>query len=269
MSQSFPTSVPSYSDTVATETLATAGGGRGLSTILDDYGLDIAAIAAKLGVDSSAVTTSHDYKLSAVTGSDKAASKAGTETLTNKTITLGANTVSGTLAQFNSAVTDADLASLAGTETLTNKTLSTGSTIDANVTVTEVLKKVYPVGCIYFSTNSTNPGTSLGFGTWSAFGAGRVPVGFDSGQTEFDTDEETGGAKTHTLTTSEIPSHAHTLPEGRDGSLTNPGAFIKSGWSTNAGAATAPSVNTGSAGTGGSHNNLQPYIVVRMWKRTA
>ena len=47
-----------------------------------------------------------------------------TDTLSNKTIALGSNTVSGTLAQFNTAVTDADLASLTGTETLTNKTLS-------------------------------------------------------------------------------------------------------------------------------------------------
>jgi hypothetical protein len=47
-----------------------------------------------------------------------------TQTLTNKTIALGSNTVSGTLAQFNTAVTDADLVSLAGTETLTNKTLT-------------------------------------------------------------------------------------------------------------------------------------------------
>jgi hypothetical protein len=52
------------------------------------------------------------------------AETAATQTLTNKTIALGSNTVSGTLAQFNTAVTDADLASLAGTETLTNKTLT-------------------------------------------------------------------------------------------------------------------------------------------------
>lgn len=59
----------------------------------------------------------------ALSGADFA-SLAGTETLTNKTIALGSNTVSGTLAQFNTAVTDADLASIAGTETLTNKTLT-------------------------------------------------------------------------------------------------------------------------------------------------
>jgi hypothetical protein len=52
------------------------------------------------------------------------ASLAGTETLTNKTIAIGSNTVSGTIAQFNTAVTDADFATLAGTETLTNKTLT-------------------------------------------------------------------------------------------------------------------------------------------------
>ncbi len=58
--------------------------------------------------------------------------------------------------------------------------------------------QVYPVGSIYISVNSTNPGTSLGVGTWVAFGAGRVPVGFDAGQIEFDTDEQTGGSMTAT-----------------------------------------------------------------------
>ena len=51
-------------------------------------------------------------------------SASSTETLTNKTVALGSNTVSGTIAQFNTAVTDADFATIAGTETLTNKTIS-------------------------------------------------------------------------------------------------------------------------------------------------
>jgi hypothetical protein len=57
------------------------------------------------------------------------------QTLSNKTIAFGNNTVSGTLAEFNTAVTDADLASIAGTETLTNKTL-TSPKINEDVAVT-------------------------------------------------------------------------------------------------------------------------------------
>jgi len=51
------------------------------------------------------------------------ATEAGAETLTNKTIALGSNTISGTIAQFNIALTDADFATLAGAETLSNKTV--------------------------------------------------------------------------------------------------------------------------------------------------
>src|SRR5690606_38823591 len=68
---------------------------------------------------------------------------------------------------------------------------------------------VYPVGSIYISTVDTNPGTVFGVGTWVAFGTGRTIVGVDTDQTEFDTVEKTGGAKTHTLTTAEMPSHTH------------------------------------------------------------
>lgn len=50
-----------------------------------------------------------------------------TDTLTNKTIALGLNTISGTISQFNAALTDQDFATLAGTETLTNKTLDGGT----------------------------------------------------------------------------------------------------------------------------------------------
>lgn len=79
------------------------------------------------------------------------------------------------------------------------------------------LLAAYPVGSIYINTSNTNPGTFIG-GTWTAFGAGRVPVGFDSGDTDFDTDEETGGAKTvatnvtvATQPTFTVNSHTHPL----------------------------------------------------------
>lgn len=58
--------------------------------------------------------------------------------------------------------------------------------------------EAFPVGSVFLSVVSTDPATLLGYGTWAAFGAGRMLVGFDSGDAAFDTDEETGGAATHT-----------------------------------------------------------------------
>ena len=71
-----------------------------------------------------------------------------------------------------------------------------------------ILDKTYPIGSIYMSSSSTNPGTLFG-GTWTAWGAGRVPVGFASGDSDFGTSEKTGGEKTHKLTQSELASHYH------------------------------------------------------------
>ena len=82
---------------------------------------------------------------------------------------------------------------------------------------------------------------------------GRVPVGLDASQTEFDDLAETGGAKTHTLITAEIPSHSHSsLQLGNAGGST--GLPVT-------GTVTTDTI-TGSTGGGGAHNNLQPYIVV-------
>lgn len=124
-------------------------------------------------------------------------------------------------------------------------------------------ESLYPVGIIVEFKVSTNPGTLLGFGTWAAFGTGRVTVAIDSGQTEFDTVEETGGEKTHTLTESEIPSHRHTIyttSGDTTGSGSLPNRTNDSG---------SYDQNTGYAGGGDAHNNLQPYIVVYRWVRTA
>lgn len=130
----------------------------------------------------------------------------------------------------------------------------------------EIVDLLYPVGAIYVSTLATNPGTLFSHGTWVAFGTGRVLVGFDAGQTEFDTVEKEGGAKTHTLTVAEMPAHVH--DEYQNSATTGPNA----GWGARDTSTNTPIItdyDTGSTGGGGAHNNLQPFVVVHMFKRTA
>tara|TARA_Y100000748_G_scaffold282648_1_gene263122 strand:+ start:98 stop:598 length:501 start_codon:yes stop_codon:yes gene_type:complete len=130
---------------------------------------------------------------------------------------------------------------------------------------THMLETIYPVGSIYINAGvATNPGTLLGFGTWSAFGTGRTIVGVDSSDTDFDAVRETGGSKTHTLTIAELPSHTHQTTlrgNGEDENLDLPSASDNSDPSR--------TMTSGATGGGGAHNNLQPYITAYMWRRTA
>ena len=135
------------------------------------------------------------------------------------------------------------------------------------------MSDIYPVGSIYINAAvATNPGTLLGFGTWVAFGTGRTMVGIDASQTEFDTLGEEGGAKTHQLTEAELPSHQHDQCYGAD---QTPRHGITTGLSSvridNDGNAfnSTTAARTSSVGSDTAHNNLQPYIVVYMWRRTA
>ena len=88
----------------------------------------------------------------------------------------------------------------------------------------------------------------------------------------FNTVEKTGGAETHTLAASEMPSHNHSVTGGYDANsghvhgYSHGHAMIGTAQSGNNG--TYP-INVGNAGSGGAHNNLQPYITCYMWKRTA
>ena len=157
----------------------------------------------------------------------------------------------------------------------TKTTLSGGAITIAPdaITSTEVaqsfLDTIYPIGSVYTNaTDSTNPGTLLGFGTWVSFGAGRVPVGIDSSGSpdpDFDTAEETGGVKEVTLTAAQsgLPSHSHTqLGGGFDGNV-----GIEAG--NQRGVDLGQTGTTGGTDASSAHTNLQPYIVVYMWKRTA
>ena len=132
--------------------------------------------------------------------------------------------------------------------------------------VSTVLDKVYPVGSIYMSVNSTNPKTLFG-GTWVQIkdrfllAAGTT---YKAGAT--------GGEATHTLTNNEMPTHAHYMASGNAGASDT--------WTPDAGSYLVDSITNdkhtwwaqiGMNNAGGSeaHNNMPPYLAVYMWKRTA
>lgn len=135
---------------------------------------------------------------------------------------------------------------------------------------------IYPVGSVYISTLSTNPATLFGFGTWSSFAQGRALVGLDAADTDWDTVEETRGAKTATLTQDNLPNVNFPV-------MTNNLAYntsITSGATSSAlrmvfDSVTAEAPGGGgqlvaySGGSGTGHSNIQPSVVVYMWKRTA
>lgn len=160
---------------------------------------------------------------------------------------------------------------------------------------------LYPVGSIYTNaTDATNPGTLLGFGTWSRFGQGRVLVSIDTGDTDFGGVGQTGGDKTVTLTEAQMPNHSHVVDPPATGTSTNGnhnhrviiyngnngnrggGDISGANWPSNQNAnnpttdagnhahtVDIPAFNSGSKGNGQSHSNMQPYVTVYMWRRTA
>lgn len=115
---------------------------------------------------------------------------------------------------------------------------------------------IYPVGSIYMSANAKNPGVLFG-GTWTQLkdrfllGAGNT---YSAGAT--------GGSATHTLTIDEMPSHNHGLKNDKTGGSGS------AKWVVNSSASSGTGVITNTGGNQ-AHNNMPPYLVVYMWKRTA
>jgi microcystin-dependent protein len=160
-----------------------------------------------------------------------------------------------------------------------------------------VMQAIYRIGALYTTTEAGNPNALLGFGTWARFAEGRALVGFSASDSDFNAIEKTGGAKTHQLTIAELPAHTHLIDPPATVTSTNgshthsitPGVTSDTGTSaqgpgdsndgtvvTNTDAAGAhthtldiAAFTSGSTGSGQGHNNLQPYVVVHVWKRTA
>lgn len=172
--------------------------------------------------------------------------------------------------------------------------------------VDALLALIYPVGSIYMSVNDTNPATFLG-GTWVRWGQGRVPVGVNENDSDFETPEKEDGEKKHRLTTDEMPNHRHIGQYAKTRTYTTHAqtptdppsqaievyqgtrevevqynvvkdnvsttAFYTSGSGPISDIFYSEKVTStyGVADNGGdiAHNNLQPYITCFMWKRTA
>lgn len=126
-----------------------------------------------------------------------------------------------------------------------------------------LLDLIYPIGSIYISVSSTDPGTIFG-GTWEAFATGKTLVGVDAADTDFNASGKEGGSKTVTLTTDQIPEHNHALD--RKGSTTGSGFYLPE---SNTGVTQYTFAYTSNTGGNQPHNNMPPYITVYMWKRTA
>lgn len=159
----------------------------------------------------------------------------------------------------------------------------TGVTTAAAIT-SLVGNLLFPIGSLYTATVSTNPGTLLGFGTWTAFGAGRVMIGAGTGGGGTYTAGATGGSKdavtvshTHTFTGDALPTHQHSIALRTLGAAPSTPNYIMADvqgptpGSTNTGAVSAgtPTGTISTTGSSGTDANLQPYIVVYMWERTA
>lgn len=151
---------------------------------------------------------------------------------------------------------------------------------------TELPLLMYPVGYIWMSTENTNPESIVG-GKWTPWGSGRVPVGVDQSQTEFNTPEKSGGSKATESHKHTTPNHNHTITVASGGSHTH---TISTAKTTKTGG-TSTRANSSKTGTSGSHThalnqtssgggntgltggtgngNLQPYITCYMFKRTA
>ena len=169
------------------------------------------------------------------------------------------------------------------------------------------LDSVYPVGSIYISVNDSFNPNDVFPGTWVSFGKGRTLVGVDRSDLEFQSSEDTGGEKTHTLTVEELPAHDHgaittvksksltgkvwnfagqgasngpgnstsgVFSKGGDANCFYPSATktatgISDGFTLDATHNHTASTVVGNTGSGTAHNNMMPYITVYMWKRTA
>jgi len=161
-----------------------------------------------------------------------------------------------------------------GTTGVTQSFGNSATLLATTAFVQAALQALHPVGSVYTSTAATNPGITFGFGTWVAFGAGRVLIGngggFSAGATGGSADAVLV-SHSHTATVSD-PGHLHAHERGQ-GNVAGSNAPNWGGGNLgtfNTGVSTTGiTVANSTAGVSGTNANLQPYLVVYLWNRTA
>jgi hypothetical protein len=140
--------------------------------------------------------------------------------------------------------------------------------------------EAWPIGSIFICATASNPFDLLGYGSWTAFGSGRVPVGLNAADPDFDTLEETGGSKTSAISAhagaavADHAEHTHTFTQSSNSAtpdlvaVDTTGTGVAASGTSGGASATLTHVVT-QPSDHSAVSVVQPYIVVQMWKRTA
>ncbi len=242
----------------------TSGGGYADALLLSTW-----SDASGGRVNALVVTKQNDQKLYHYTGTYNGSSWSGKKeiaytdaipTVNNATLTIQKNATTIDTFTANSA---------------TNKTVNIVVPTDTGDLTNNAgyLKAddVYPVGSIVTFYDTADHSNFLGL-SWVRFAAGKMVVGYDSTDSDFNSVGNTGGEKTHTLTTDEMPSHYHGVNTCYNivGSNTTNAKIASAGagayWNNNPNNSERSIQN---AGGGQAHNNMPPYITAALWRRTA
>lgn len=127
----------------------------------------------------------------------------------------------------------------------------------------KLLSEAFPVNKVEVFFDAEDHSNFLGF-NWEMISQGKMPIGLNTSDTDFNLIGKTGGEKMHTLTVDEIPSHQHRMASYTGSGSTNDGynAYVGNG-------VYRAGLYTNNTGGGEPHNNMPPYIVMAFWKRIA
>lgn len=239
---------------------------NGILTIQKN-GVDVATFSANTATNVTA-NISVPTKTSEITNDSDFITSNDLPTVNNATLTI----------QKNATTIDSFTANSATNKTV-NITVPTDTGDLTNNAGYLKATDVYPVGSIVTFYDTADHSNFLGL-SWTRFAGGRMVVGYNSSDTNFDTIGETGGEKTHTLTVNEMPNHYHDVVYGSNDattgisiSCTGTGNQVLNlnGWAWDKNSNTPYGNNAYAKKTGGgqAHNNMPPYIVASLWRRTA